>query len=134
MCDHSETATTNIPDGFICPITHAVMKEPLMTKEGFCFERKAILEWVLANGTCPLTRQPLSSTQLVPNHALKNRIQNWYRLQNNKNESFESLVDYGVAVSTTSSGASSVHLMNIRRMVTLARQNINPQMADLACM
>ena len=71
-----------IPDDFICPITQTLMRDPLVTKEGHSFERGAILEWIYANGTCPLTRRPLSSCQLIPNSALRIKIGKWCMVQN----------------------------------------------------
>lgn len=52
-----------------------------MTRDGHNFERQAILEWIYQHGTCPLTRRPLKSSQLIPNHALENKISSWCGLQ-----------------------------------------------------
>ena len=63
---------------FICPINLSIMKEPLMSKSGQNYDRKAILEWLNGGNTnCPLTRQPLKHSLLVPNNALKLRIEKW---------------------------------------------------------
>ena len=118
-----------IPDDFICPITQTIMEDPLMTKDGFCFERAAILEWIYKNGTCPLTRRPLASGQLVRNHALQNRIRHWCSANMTQDDLVSAASDQ---VSTTGS-ASSVHLRNIRKMVTLARQSIGSPAAELVC-
>ena len=112
---------SRIPEEFVCPITHSIMEEPLMTKDGFCFERNAILEWILVHGTCPLTRRPLSSRQLVTNVALKSRIHNWCAMQENwgADDGRES------AASLLLTNDTSNHLMRIKQMVTLARRTIN---------
>jgi hypothetical protein len=35
-----------IPDGFICPITQDVMRDPVMLIDGHSYERKAIVDWL----------------------------------------------------------------------------------------
>lgn len=66
-----------IPDEFYCPITGEVMKSPLMTVDGFNFEREAIFEWLQHHSTCPLSRRELCISKLVSNFALKARIRAW---------------------------------------------------------
>lgn len=69
-----------IPSSFLCPITHELMQFPLMSRSGLSYERSAILTWLAEhNGTCPLTRQPLSASSLVPNNALRSQIQAWVK-------------------------------------------------------
>ena len=54
-----------------------------MSRSGHSFERKAILTWLAEhNHTCPLTRQPLNASALVPNRALQMRIEEWCVLNN----------------------------------------------------
>ena len=61
------------------------MIDPVMSKNGVTYERKAILEWLLNNKStttsqqcsCPLTRQPLKPSMLVSNAALKIKILQW---------------------------------------------------------
>lgn len=76
---HSTQALLDeVPDDFICPISLSVMKSPLMSKDGKNFERKAIIDWLSrGNGSCPLTRQPLTPSCLAPNVSLKMNIRRW---------------------------------------------------------
>jgi SUMO ligase MMS21 Smc5/6 complex component len=70
----------DIPPEFVCPITSEPMRFPLMTRTGLNFERDAILDWMSNyNNSCPITRQPLTARDLVPNHALKWEIDAWRR-------------------------------------------------------
>lgn len=72
-----------IPDAFLCPITNDIMVSPVMTRSGQSFDRTAILEWLVNHGnTCPLTRQPLNASNLVTNHALRIRIDQWCKANN----------------------------------------------------
>jgi uncharacterized small protein (DUF1192 family) len=54
----------------LCPITHDVMTDPVMDREGNTYERSAIERWLLTHNTSPITRNPLHSHHLVPNRAL----------------------------------------------------------------
>ena len=54
----------------ICPITFEVMREPVIDHEGNTYEKSAILEWIQRDHRSPITRNPLSAEQLIPNRAL----------------------------------------------------------------
>eukprot|EP00522_Entomoneis_paludosa_P008526 CAMPEP_0172439662 /NCGR_PEP_ID=MMETSP1065-20121228/576_1 /TAXON_ID=265537 /ORGANISM="Amphiprora paludosa, Strain CCMP125" /LENGTH=247 /DNA_ID=CAMNT_0013188375 /DNA_START=244 /DNA_END=987 /DNA_ORIENTATION=+ len=73
-------AAVEVPDKFICPITLNIMSRPLCNRNGISYERSAILEWIEQNGTCPLTRQPLRPSQLIPNRPLEVQIKS-FRMQ-----------------------------------------------------
>jgi hypothetical protein len=67
-----------IPSNFICPITLQVMVNPLMTREGLNFEKAAICSWLQqGSGSCPLTRKPLTASDLITNRRLKAHIRIW---------------------------------------------------------
>ncbi|KDO32115.1 hypothetical protein SPRG_03333 [Saprolegnia parasitica CBS 223.65] len=67
-------------DSFICPITHDVMVDPVVTVDGHSYERSAIAE-CQSRGmpgrpvTSPKTNLPLRSLQLIPNLAPKRSIE-----------------------------------------------------------
>jgi hypothetical protein len=70
----------DIPENFICPLTLQIYTDPLMSRSGKNFERKAIIEWLdRGNPTCPLTRQPLGLSLLVPNARLRIEVEEWKR-------------------------------------------------------
>jgi hypothetical protein len=74
----AEGSAAEIPSNFICPITLQVMVDPLMTRTGLNFERAAILGWLdQGSGRCPLTREPLTNSDLITNRRLKSRIGIW---------------------------------------------------------
>ncbi|CUG91155.1 Hypothetical protein, putative, partial [Bodo saltans] len=62
------SSTTN--EAFMCPITHSVMVDPVTDTDGNTFERAAIVEWLTAHGTSPITRNAMRVEDLVPNRAL----------------------------------------------------------------
>ena len=68
------TMTTN--PNHLCPITQAIMTDPVIGSDGITYERSAIEAWFAAgNSTSPMTRQPMTSQSLVPNYALKALIE-----------------------------------------------------------
>ena len=75
-----EDTSMSIPEKFICPLTLDTMEKPVMTKSGFNFERTALLRHLASSsGLCPLTRQPLSPCDILPNRALEQEIKGWQR-------------------------------------------------------
>jgi serine/threonine protein kinase len=70
-----------IPEGFICPITQDIMKEPVMLLDGHSYERAAIEAWLSKSDRSPLTNEILKDrTVLLENYALKAAIENFLRL------------------------------------------------------
>ncbi|XP_010931044.1 U-box domain-containing protein 27 [Elaeis guineensis] len=67
-----------IPSYFRCPISLDVMKSPVSLCTGVTYDRTSIQRWLdSGNNTCPATRQPLPSTDLVPNLTLRRLIHLW---------------------------------------------------------
>jgi hypothetical protein len=63
-------------DGFLCPITHEIFKDPVMTCDGITYERKAIEQWFQKGKvSSPMTGIPLPVPTLTPNVALKKVIE-----------------------------------------------------------
>jgi hypothetical protein len=75
---NEDGTSVEIRSDFICPITLQVMNNPLMTRTGFNFERAAILSWLdQGSGSCPLTREPLTTSDLISNRRLATQIRFW---------------------------------------------------------
>ena len=53
------------------------MEDPVVDNEGNSYERSAIEQWLLGQSTSPVTRSPLHATDLRPNRALKDMIDEW---------------------------------------------------------
>jgi hypothetical protein len=70
-----------VPDGFLCPITQDVMRDPVILQDGHSYERKAIMDWLKRSKRSPLTNEelPISSKygslpMMLDNYALKSAI------------------------------------------------------------
>ncbi|KAA6379206.1 MAG: hypothetical protein EZS28_025267 [Streblomastix strix] len=61
-------------EGFICPITHEIMIDPVIAKDGISYERQVIVYWLKVKKMSPITRQPVNG-RLLPNIELKKQIQ-----------------------------------------------------------
>lgn len=70
---------SNIPNSFLCCITHNIMKNPVMDNEGNTYEKDAILKWLENNTTSPITRNILTINDLKPNRALKDAIETFLK-------------------------------------------------------
>jgi hypothetical protein len=63
------------PPAFRCPISLEVMRSPVSLPTGATFDRASIQRWIdSGHRTCPTTRLPLASTDLVPNLLLRRLI------------------------------------------------------------
>ncbi len=68
-------ATANV-DHYICPISHEIMKDPVICSDGITYDRENITRWLETHDTSPKTNAHLISKSLIPNYALKLGIEN----------------------------------------------------------
>jgi hypothetical protein len=61
----------------VCPITHELMSDPVVTADGQSYERYAIEQWLKTSTLSPLTNEPLAHLALTPNMALRRLIIEW---------------------------------------------------------
>ena len=69
------------PARFICSLSQDVMDDPVVTADGFSYERGMIEEWLHDHNTSPRTNMPLAHKQLTPNNDLKAMIAEWREKQ-----------------------------------------------------
>ncbi len=63
-----------IPEEYICSITHQLMYDPVMAADGETYEREALERYLASNENSPLYGEPLAHKMLTPNRALKRSI------------------------------------------------------------
>jgi len=64
-----------INDNFYCPITYTIMLDPVIGPDGHTYERHAIQQWLTTSNVSPITKQIMSTKDLVTNIALRDTIQ-----------------------------------------------------------
>lgn len=68
-----------IPDDALCPISHQIMRDPVVCADGHSYERASIQHWLATqppgNHRSPKTNLLLLDTSLVQNHTLRNMIE-----------------------------------------------------------
>lgn len=70
-----------VPCYFLCPISLAIMRDPVTLPTGITYDRDGIERWLLSAATCPLTKQPVpADCDPTPNHTLRRLIQSWCAL------------------------------------------------------
>ena len=74
-------------DSLLCPITMEMIVEPATTPYGHLFELSAIRDWVSRTGTCPLTKKPLTESQIYPQYGLKDTIAEMRSMKRQNEES-----------------------------------------------
>ncbi|KAI6673976.1 hypothetical protein NL676_001882 [Syzygium grande] len=77
--DNSEV---EVPPFFLCPISLEILRDPVTVSTGITYDRESIETWLSTskNSLCPVTKQPISDTDLTPNHTLRRLIQSWCTL------------------------------------------------------
>lgn len=77
----------NAPDGFICPITHNLFTDPVLTSDGLAYDRPSLLQWVAtcqSNGrpfTSPVTGAAMDPTATLDNFHLKSLVGDYVEKQ-----------------------------------------------------
>ncbi|TVU02912.1 hypothetical protein EJB05_51563 [Eragrostis curvula] len=70
------------PAYFLCPISQEVMRNPHIAADGFTYEAEVIKGWLDSGRiTSPMTKSPLAHYHLIPNHALRSAIQEYFQQQ-----------------------------------------------------
>lgn len=90
----------DLPHTIVCPITNEIFYDPIKSSTGHNFERDAIEEWLTKNKICPITRLPLTETDLTPNKDLSEYIAQ-YLNQNPKYKSHQykiNIVSYSAKI------------------------------------
>ena len=71
------TPTPDPPDDFVCPITQALMEDPVLATDGHTYERRAIEAWLARRLTSPRTGGELQAPTVFPNHSMRRMIIEW---------------------------------------------------------
>jgi hypothetical protein len=81
----------------MCPITHEIMREPVLAADAHTYERAAIEKWMQTSNTSPMTGAALAHRFLTQNFALRRII-----------ESYEACVDQSECASSDTASVASL--------------------------
>jgi len=90
-----------LPDAFYCPIAREIMAHPVITKDGYTYERESIVPWIKSKGVSPMTREPLRVSDVRENNALYELIQA-AKTQESPHESIRRWIDSSTTTSRRS--------------------------------
>lgn len=70
---HASDQDDDVDEIFKCPITMAVMEDPVVAMDGYTYDRLQIEKWLQLRNTSPITNLPMRSS-LVPNRQLRSQM------------------------------------------------------------
>ena len=75
-----------------CPITHEIMKDPVLAPDTYNYEREAIVRYLQTNPISPMTRQPMNPSQLIENRQLRQEIESILAACDTETESIDQMI------------------------------------------
>ena len=72
--DKEPESKPDIPEKFMCPITHKAMRDPVLAFDGHSYERAAIEKYLKEHGKSPITGDEAVTHMVFPNNVLKSMI------------------------------------------------------------
>lgn len=95
---------TDSSASFFCPITHALMVDPMIDPDGNSYEKHAIENWIRQSGRSPITRTVLSVDDLRANRALKTAIDEYRHSVQSDSQSNPASIDVQQSADLTVTG------------------------------
>ena len=74
-------------EDLICPITHDLMEDPVLTADGHSYDRESISTWLRNHDKSPVTGLRLPNKVLTPNNSLRNIVREFLKKQNQSTRS-----------------------------------------------
>lgn len=76
---------------FLCPISCALFKDPVVCQDGVTYERQYIDQWLQNSNTSPITREEISDTTQYRNIALKSAMDEFKEFTRDKMDTLNKL-------------------------------------------
>jgi hypothetical protein len=67
-----------VPGHFVCPISFAIMTDPVTAADGYTYDRASIARALRNNPSSPMTRAPMTAQILIPNLTLRGEMTAWW--------------------------------------------------------
>ena len=78
-------------ESFLCPISWALFKDPVVCQDGVTYERQYIDQWLQNSKTSPITREEISDTTQYRNIALKSAMDEFKEFTRDKKDTLNKL-------------------------------------------
>ena len=78
-------------ESFLCPISWALFKDPVVCQDGVTYERQYIDQWLEHSKMSPITRVEISNTTQYRNIALKNAMEEFKEFTRDKKDTLNKL-------------------------------------------
>ena len=65
---------SRVPEKYLCPITHEIMKDPVVCADGYTYSKAALVEHLASSETSPITQEQLTHRELCPNRVMLEEI------------------------------------------------------------
>lgn len=76
--NQNDLSADSPPKEFICPLSLALMHDPVVIASGQTYERASIAKWFReGHDTCPRTGKKMTNFEMVPNSCMKMLISSW---------------------------------------------------------
>ena len=79
-------------ESFLCPISWALFKDPVVCQDGVTYERQYIDQWLEHSKMSPITRVEISNTTQYRNIALKNAMEEFKEFTRDKKDTHNKLL------------------------------------------
>ena len=67
----------DVPEELLCPLTHELLIDPVMTEDGHTYERAVLERWLSSHDTDPLTGVVMRDRTLRPNVLVRGMCRKW---------------------------------------------------------
>ena len=68
----------DVPGAFVCPISLALMQDPVVAADGHSCERSYITRWLASKTVSPKNNTPLAGAEVFSNYNLRAAIAQWF--------------------------------------------------------
>ena len=86
MAELATMDLSTVAEAITCPITHHIMSDPVIGKDGHTYERSAIIKALMIKSESPITREYMSIQDLKVNPAIKFLCDKYHDLDANSEQ------------------------------------------------
>jgi ubiquitin-protein ligase/uncharacterized protein YegL len=105
----STNLNLEVPEDYLCPMTHELFNDPVTAPDGHTYDRAAIYRWFQVRSTSPMTGLILNSTNLTTNRVMTRNVREWIAADNIINSSRRPRLEPSATTTSSSRRRSQRH-------------------------